>query len=159
MNESKVRLPFKNSFDVIHIGIDPGTTRIGLAYLLPRSNEAHAYEAISERNPDPIERISEVARLLSTVIHYYTVPTFCVIEGASFGNPYRQVELGEFRAAAVLWCKSKSIIPRMVAPLMIRKTVFGSGKIKAEDTWPELPGDAASALACAICSMKMEELK
>lgn len=150
---------FRNDAHIIHIGIDPGTTNIGIAFLLPENNRAMTYKINVEREPDPIKRISQVGTILGSVLFYYTVPTYCVIEGSSFGNPYRQTELGEFRAAAVLWCISKGIIPRLVAPLTIRKTVFGSGKIKAEEEWPELPGDAASALACAICSMKMEEVK
>lgn len=157
-------LPVENTAKVIHIGIDPGTAKIGIAIIFPHgetswlaeNGQARTYEVTVERDSDPVKRITEVAHILGYFLYYFTVPTYAVIEGSAFSKLYRQSELAEFRAATVLWCQSRGIIPRIMDIRTIRKSVFGSGKIRAEDQWPELPGDAASALACAICSMKME---
>lgn len=155
IDEYRIELDYPYS-NHIHIGIDPGTANIGVATLMPKSDVAFVYEITMERIADPILRILSVRELLSDIIWTFTVPTYALIEGSAFSKGYRQTELAEFRAAAVLWCTTKGIIPKLGNPQSIRKVVFGSAKKKAENVWPYIPGDAASALACSLYSIILE---
>lgn len=106
-------------------------------------------------------RMIESRKLLSSFWNYSFINTYppytfskkgVCIEGASFGDVYRQVELAEIRASAVLWSIEK-FYPEdvfLVPPSKIRKKVFGNGSIIGKDVWKkQLSPDAADALACA----------
>jgi len=142
----KIEPPFINLSEHTKMGIDPGTTKMGLAYIW--KNICHVYEIKIKRNPDPVGRILLTQDILSICFSMFDYAPLMTIEGSSFSG-YREVELAEVRASAVLWAVKHGITPQIVPPLSIRKNVFGSAKIRAEVRWSELPPDAASALACA----------
>lgn len=137
-----------------YIGIDPGTVHLGVAIIDASSIniKIHLYEVTIERSKDAVERIQATKFILTDVflgIYLIGNPKM-IIEGASYGNNFRQVELAEQRATMVLWALEHGITPSLISPLSIRKKVFGSAKIKAEDKWKGLaPPNALSALACA----------
>jgi len=137
----------------IYIGCDPGTSNLGIAIIdaVFDNPKIELYEIDIERSKDAVERIQTVRFILTDILFglHGQQNVKMIIEGASYGNNFRQVELAEQRATMVLWALDHSIIPSLISPLSIRKKVFGSAKIKAEDTWKELPPNAASALACA----------
>ena len=81
--------------------------------------------------------------------------TFAIVEGPSFGSPGRQADLAMARAAGLLALNYWGLQIKIVAPKSIRKSVFGSGLVRAEDVWREVAPDAASAIACAIAAGKM----
>ena len=137
-----------------YMGIDPGTACLGIAFLLP-NEQAVLYEFVIDRVLNPVSRMITAQEICQWVdwSHFYT-PDAIVIEGASFGDTHRQVELAEQRAAmALYWSKNKQV--EIVPPMSIRKQAFGSAKTKAVDVWPDFPKDAAVALSCAMCAYAM----
>lgn len=150
VEDVRIEPPFPNkSSEHIRFGLDPGTTKMGLAYIW--KNVCHVYEIKIIRDANPVVRILLAQDILSECFHFFDYAPLMTIEGSSFAG-YREVELAEIRASAVLWAVKHSIKPIIVPPLSIRKNVFGSAKIRAEVQWKELPPDAASALACAYFS-------
>lgn len=153
ITELKIDPPIKTTREENLFGVDPGTTHLGLAFIWRSS--CHIFEAKIVRSADPVERISLTQEIMNKcfTIHDYT--SFMTIEGSSFNSGYRQVELAEVRAAAVLWGLDHEMKTIIIPPMSIRKAVFGSAKLRAEIEWDlrKYP-NAASALACAYYSMK-----
>jgi Holliday junction resolvasome RuvABC endonuclease subunit len=136
------------------LGFDPGTTNLGIAVIEPEVNShATLFQIKLVRRKDAIERMRGIQYLMWDCINWLSYKYKAVIEGASFGNPYRQVELAEVRATIALWCldRGESMI---IPPNTIRKAVFGNGKIKAHEVWENLPPDAAAALSCAYYAVE-----
>lgn len=150
VNVLDIEPPFPDNYsEHVRFGVDPGTTKLGLAWIW--RNVGHVYEVNIIRKDNPVERILLTQEILSSCLNFFDYAPIMVIEGSSF-NGYRQTELAEVRASIVLWAINKAIKPMIVPPMSIRKNVFGSAKIKAEQQWPELPPDAASALCCCYYS-------
>lgn len=147
----KLEPPLPNTSEHVLFGVDPGTTKLGLAYLW--RNVCHIYEIKIKRNCDPVVRILLNQEIMSKCLRMFDFAPLMVIEGSSFANNYRQVELAEIRASSVLWAIQHGVKPSIIPPSSIRKKVFGSAKLRAEVEWDlrEYP-DAASALACAYYS-------
>ena len=150
--ELKINPLFPISVSQNVFGYDPGTVHSGVATIW--RNVIHIYEITQVRSPNPVERILIVQTIFSECCKMFDFAPIMIIEGSSFGSNYRNTELGEVRASAVLWAVSHGVKPKIVPPLTIRKTVFGSAKIKAEATWEDIPPNAASALACAYFGLK-----
>lgn len=129
-------------------GVDPGITNLGFAFISPRGGEL--YQCTLPSKQGAVDRIRDVRGLTTYLIALNPIPAFSCVEYAAHGAPYRQTALAESRAAALAALTDARAHPQTAAPLSIRKVVFGNGKIRAEETWPELPKDAASALACAL---------
>jgi len=138
------------------IGFDPGTVNMGIAEITSQKY-ANLYQIWRKRDENQVKRITDLHTVITECIGssalYYYKTVKVVIEGASFGNRYRQTELGEIRASAVLWFTGNLSYAQVeiVPPTSIRKEVFGSGKSKAHEQWTELEKfqDAAAALSCA----------
>ena len=147
----KLELPLSNTSEHVQMGVDPGTTRLGLAYIW--RNICHIYEVKIVRNPDAVVRILLMQDIMSECLQMFDFAPLMVIEGSSFGEHYRQVELAEIRASAVLWAIKHGVRPKIVPPSSIRKQVLGSAKLRPEIQWDlqEYP-NAANALACAYYS-------
>lgn len=152
ITEARIVPPFPVTTDHVLFGVDPGTTKMGLAYIW--KSVCHIYEIDIERSPDAVNRIILAQVIMSKCLIMFDYAPIMVIEGSSFSG-FREVELAEIRASCVLWAVGHGIKPHIVPPLTIRKGVFGSGKTKAEVQWANLPPDAASALACAYYSTKV----
>lgn len=139
-----------NYSEHVRFGVDPGTTKLGLAFLW--RNVCHIYQVSIRRNSDPVERILLTQRIMSRCLNMFDFAPYMIIEGSSFTG-YRQTELAEVRAAAVLWGIPHGIKSQIIQPLSVRKKVFGSAKLRAEVEWDLREySDAASALACAYCA-------
>ena len=138
--------------DVIKYGIDPGTTNIGIAYVHPTPNVAvMLYQVKLERADTTLGRILAIQNALTQCRLLIRNDARAVVEGASYGNKYRQVELAEVRAAIVIWFYRYGVLTDVVPPKTIRKVVFGNGNIK--NPWENLPDDVAAALGCAFYSI------
>jgi len=139
-------------------GYDPGTVNIGLAWTRSRSVMVAKLEM--ERIKNPVERMKEISRVMSEIevsmpqTHGFGVH---VIEGASFLDKFRQVELAEARATILWWIEAYEMgVTHIVPPVSIRKRVFGDVKIKATDFWEsDLPTDALAALSCLYRAMQL----
>lgn len=138
----------------IFMGIDPGTRNLGIAVLHTCNGnpECILFQVMMERSDDPITRTVGVGKLLSRCVNWFCFPMYACIEGASFGDRYRQVELAEVRAASMIWCDTHEFKTKVVPPLTIRKEIFGNARTKAREIWTGIPPDCADALGCAYFS-------
>lgn len=136
--------PFPNE---MRIGIDPGTVNLGIAVIKPDINSVKLYKIMLKRHKRALNRLLDVQRVLADTIGHFKPNSKAIIEGASYGNPYRQVELAEQRAAVLLWFHKYSIEADIISPLKIRKNVFGSAKIK--NPWG-IDDNCAAALGAAL---------
>jgi Holliday junction resolvasome RuvABC endonuclease subunit len=145
----KIELPLPNTSEHVLMGVDPGTTHLGLAYLW--RNVCHIYEVKIKRDNNPIARMLLTQEIMSQCISFFDYAPLMIIEGSSFGDQYRQVELAEVRTSAALWAIQHGIQPSIIPPSSIRKKVFGSAKFKAAQVWTELNAypNGCDALACA----------
>lgn len=154
IEEVRIEPPLpNNTSEHVRFGVDPGTTKMGLAFIWRSS--CHIFEVKITRSDNPVVRILLVHEIMDKCFTMFDYAPLMVIEGSSFANNYRQTELAEIRASAALWAVGHGIKPSIIPPLSIRKAVFGSAKLRAETEWDlrEYP-DAASALACAYFSTK-----
>lgn len=152
------------------ISADPGTTNMGLArlYSIDERDCATLWQIKIAREDNMLDRLTTANWIVQTCFnlpsHSYRMECpILVIEGASYGNNFRQVELAEQRAAIALWGFNKLQTIMVIPPLTIRETVFGFGKIKAHEAWQlegipksKQPNDALAALSCAYYGMMKE---
>lgn len=138
-----------------HFGVDPGTVNIGLAEF-GRANIITAFQIKMKRENDAVDRVKNFYAVMSECFHSFIIPSFMVIEGASYGDRYRQVELAEVRASAIFWGIHKQINSvRVYPPQSIRKLVFGSAKKSVKNFYEGIPLDCGAAIACAYASMSL----
>lgn len=133
----------------MRIGIDPGTTHIGIAQIDPSNNLARIWQINKHREENNWQRIINIQHLLKRLDMIFSASFDVIIEGASFGDRYRQVELAEIRASIALWFDQCGGRCHIIPPTKIRKQVFNNGKMKADQAWDGLPPDALAALSCA----------
>lgn len=142
-----------------YVGIDAGTTNLGVAFISPYTPNPCLYQIKIERSKDPIERIKlipEIWNNLQQVLSYYL---FVIIEGAAYmASPYRQAELAEIRTAfAIELMKFPGSTVKIENPKTIRKVILDSGLSKASVIWrtkeTEKMPDALDALCCAYYGM------
>lgn len=140
----------KNTNDV-YIGIDPGTANFGISTLY--RGYVDTWKIHFKRKSNPVDRMLEVREILCKFLTFFGTRTYVTVEGASYGDVYRQVELAEVRAACIWWAVDHKIDVKIAQPSEIRKVVFGNGTIKGKEIWKnQLSGDAADALVCAYYS-------
>lgn len=136
-----------------YVGLDSGTRHLGLAEL--DTHFINLWEITIIRDDTTGKRIQHIWNIMTSLL---SDPKTVVIEGASYADRFRQVELQDIRCGATSWAMNRlgNIEVMTVPPLTIRKTVFGSGKIK--NPWTELgiPNNAAAALGCALYPIMKE---
>jgi Holliday junction resolvasome RuvABC endonuclease subunit len=144
-----INLPAPLTESEQYIGIDPGTTHIGIAVYSPsqRMDTINLWEIEIERSNDAQIRAAYAWSILYPTIGHRLGGKAC-IEGAAYGNPYRQVELAEQRGVFLAWFMYYGIPAILIPPITIRKVVFGNGKVKAQEYWDTIPPNAACALSC-----------
>ena len=77
-------------------GIDPGTTNLGIATVHPAPNATiMLYQITMKRENRAIDRMIAIRKKLTQCIQWFGEDPQAIIEGASFGNRYRQVELAD----------------------------------------------------------------
>ncbi len=152
IQELKIAPPFPEIIaDRTWFGVDPGTTRLGLAFLW--RSVCHIFEIKMIRNENVVLRVLRMQEIMGLCFHMFDYAPLMIIEGSSYSG-FREVELAEIRASAILWAIEHGIEPTVIPPKKIRKKVFGNGNTKADEVWSNLPPNAASALACAYYCMK-----
>ena len=132
----------------MRVGIDPGTRNLGIAVIRPDNESVTLYKIVLERHKNALLRLLDVQEVLGRTIGHFTPNCGAIIEGASYGNFYRQVEMAEQRAGMLLWFYKYGIEAELIPPLSIRKVVFGSAKIK--NPWEMVDDNCAAALACCL---------
>ena len=139
----------------MRIGIDPGTVNLGIAIVRPNNKIVNLYKITLKRHKKALLRLLDVQQVLGHIIGHFSENSIAIIEGASYGATYRQVELAEVRAAMMLWFHEHNIEPHLVPPSTIRKSTFGHGRTK--NPWDNLPDDLAASLGCAFYTIPKEE--
>jgi Holliday junction resolvasome RuvABC endonuclease subunit len=132
------------------VGVDPGTTNLGICVLWDQLKIFNLYKVTIERDANPVQRILDAQQIMSACVNSYPYTINVGIEGASFGDNFRQVELAEQRASIALWASNRNFNVSIMPPNTIRKKAFGSAKIKAHEIWTNIPQDCAAALSCAL---------
>ena len=131
----------------MRIGCDPGTRNLGIAVIRPDNESVKLYKIVLTRHKNALLRLLDVQKVLGHTIGHFTLDSKAIIEGASYGNFYRQVEMAEQRAGMLLWFHRCGIEADLIPPLSIRKNVFGNARIK--NPW-DIDNNCAAALACAL---------
>lgn len=142
------------------LGIDPGDRNMGMAHLVPGGYLVAAQIRLGDAD-NAVERLMASAQVVREITSDWLIDfkgLKTAIECAAYSKLYGQVALAENRSGAIqallMAGADRILVP---SPGTIRKVVFGSAKIKAEEQWPELgePGhhDAASALAVALYAL------
>jgi Holliday junction resolvasome RuvABC endonuclease subunit len=152
----------RNLQDKKFFGIDPGSTNLGLSevrvFYSGIMTKAILYQIKMPRTK-LVDRIDQLDKVLSKCFNTFVLgkdKMFAVIEGASYGSMYRQTELAEVRAIIAEWLKRNGVgVIQVVPPTSIRKRVFGSGKVLAQDAFitDENIPDAVTALSCVYYAM------
>lgn len=151
--------------DKAYFGFDPGTTNLGIAFRT--GYMINLIQVEIQRDKNAVIRMDNLGFVLSYLrVHMEELPanTSVVIEGASFGDNFRQAELAECRATITCWMKGHRISDiHIVPPATIRKAVFGLGRTKAHQFWTDLeipiPNDALAALSCLYYADYLEKEK
>jgi len=132
----------------LYIGVDPGTVHLGICVLW--ETRITLYQVSITRSANPIIRMQDAQQIMGECIHAHPYTAVMCIEGASFADKYRQVELAEMRASIAWWGLNKKFRIEILPPNSIRKIVFNNGKLKAHEVWENIPQDCAAALSCAL---------
>ena len=78
----------------MRIGIDPGTVNLGIAVIRPKQ-AVKLYKVTLKRHKKALLRLLAVQQVLGHTIGHFGYNSIAIIEGASYGAVYRQVELAE----------------------------------------------------------------
>jgi len=144
VNLPKIQIPKQTIF-----GIDPGSTKLGLASI-SHLGFINLWMCNIVRDRNAITRIKQYRELLSFCFNSYSFHSMIFIEGASYDSNYRQVELEQMRTTACIWGIDHGFDVYIIPPQSVRKQIFGNGKTSAHNVWTNIPKDTAAALSCAL---------
>jgi Holliday junction resolvasome RuvABC endonuclease subunit len=152
----KKEYPIPDSYTTF-VGIDPGTRNMGIAIIHDRIGKA--FDILIPKAPDRVASMLMIQECIGYILNGWQDGIskgrwIVAVEDAAFGMKFGQVPLAESRAAAMLFFASKTQNVQIVAPMRVRKAVFGNGKIKAHDVW-EIAPNAGAALSLALFGQLM----
>ena len=139
--------------DKVCCGVDPGSAKMGVTVyagdtlFLSQINFRPEKDSIAK-----MLRVCEVVR--NCVLPYTKNLSTAVVEGASYGSPFGQVNLSEARSAAILTLLQLGFNVSKVAPTKIRLLALGNGKEKGEKFF-DFPPDALASFLCCIAATKL----
>ena len=130
--------------------------------ILRSGGTGETYEIELPAQPDALSRMHSVREMIEWILetyldkHAHSKEIRSVVEDSGYSMPFGQTQLAEARAMAMLTLDKFGIKVAVIVPNSVRKTVFGSAKIMADEIWKEfIPGNAASSVAMAICASKL----
>lgn len=179
MTRAKLVLDPPLVHDLGGVGIDPGQTNMGMAFVY--RGHADIYQIKMPSHLDSTSRIQASAIVAQYILGLQIGPEKdwldfrgnrcqCVIEGAAFGAIDGQVALAENRTTIAIEAMREYLPVLIVPPSEIKMHIFGKGNMRAKEFWPFLKirdekekldrDDAAAALACAFYAyaLKRKEL-
>jgi crossover junction endodeoxyribonuclease RuvC len=147
------------------IGLDPGLQRTGWGVVDSTSGGRLSYVAhgvvTSNARQALAERLRELYDALGEVLRLYEPHEAAVEETFVNKNPSSTLKLGQARAIAMLAPAMYGIAVAEYTPNLVKKSIVGTGHAQKEQvammvrtllpTAGEVDGDAADALAVAIC--------
>ena len=139
------------------IGADPGL-QLGVSYIA--SNDvAYTFRTYVDRSILSVSDMLGVFYNVPLLVQNFVSPiTPVVVEGPAHGAKYGQALLGEIRGALIRGFRGAGFNNvSEVAPLQIRKRVFGKGLTQPMEFWKaagfiKADKDSADALSMAICA-------
>jgi len=148
---------------MIILGIDPGTTRIGWAFLkVGRKNILPLDYGCWELNVTTQgERLEKIAKNISKAIKQYH-PAYMAIEKIFFfRNAKTAMEISEAKGVIILTARKNHLSYIELSPLEIKQNLTGYGRARKKDVQKAVqfifslkeipqPDDAADALAIAL---------
>lgn len=139
----------------IFIGLDPGSVNMGLA-ILSRAGATLFQVKLPSGETDAMYRIDLVQRVVVELIQphlFKATPVAAVVEQAAYAALYGQTTLAEARTAGAIALRQAGVpLIQLLTPYTIRKLVHGDNRARSQELWPDVPPDAGSALACALCA-------
>ncbi len=151
---------------MIILGIDPGTTRIGIGIIKKiKSNPEYIWHECLEigEETDLSERLEIIHKKLKTIIKKFK-PRYSAVEQLFFfKNAKTAISVGHARGVILLTLKNAKIPVFEFTPLQVKQSVTGYGKAEKKQVqkmvqtilkMEKLPksDDAADALAVALCA-------
>lgn len=137
-------LPF-NATKVV--GVDPG---VNFGMTMIDGTEILCYHGKLKTNPSKLEYAVMAHALITNMIDdgLMTNAHF-VLEGAAFNKTFGQVQLAEVRTGFYMGMRHFDLV-EVIAPMSVRKQVFGDGRTQPMDIWPTLNHNAADSLSIAL---------
>lgn len=139
------------------IGVDPGL-KLGVAYV-GGTDIAYSFRCYVNRGiVDTVNLLAIFQAVPELFVTFASISTPTVVEGPAHNARYGQPLLGQIRGALLLGFHNAGFESvSEVAPLQIRKRVFGEGRIQPVEFWQSagfIPADkdSADALSMAICA-------
>ncbi len=131
------------------LGVDPGVN-FGIT-ILDKDRVLVFNGKLKKQETNKIE-YAQLARLVvgALIEDFDMAECPMVIEGAAFNKRFGQVNLGEVRAGYYLGMRDYTNHVDVVAPMTVRKAVFGDGRIQPGDIWPTINHNGADSLAIAL---------
>jgi len=151
---------------MVILGIDPGTTRIGIGIIKKiKSNPEYIWHECLEigEETDLSERLEIIHKKLKTIIKKFK-PRYSAVEQLFFfKNAKTAISVGHARGVILLTLKNAKIPVFEFTPLQVKQSVTGYGKAEKKQVqkmvqtilkMEKLPksDDAADALAVALCA-------
>ena len=150
--------------DTIHIGIDPGTHRIGFGVVSVRGDRLDPveYGVIENTGTDRVAHMRHVESGLESLVARWS-PSSVGVERLFFStNRKTAMAVGEMRGVILATVSRLDVPVREFTPLEIKRMVCGYGKADKAQVQrmvrtilriaePIRPDDAADALAIALC--------
>jgi hypothetical protein len=136
------------------VGVDPGKNW-GLSTLSPYPNEQlggmmlNTWWGTFPTQEHDYDYFQVVMEFIDEWFPKKHPAKIALTEGAAYGAQYKQPMLEDIRLGFLMAFRTLGMEVDYVSPLKSRKAVFGSGKIKASDTWLSIGGNGADS--GAIC--------
>lgn len=152
---------------MIAMGVDPGTSVTGYAFLEERAGRIRVleYGVVRNRSTDPLpKRLEKIHRELGALIDAYS-PGALALESIFHAKFARAaMVLGHARGAIMVAAESRGIPVAEYAPSLVKKAAVGRGGASKPQVAALMqshlqlrdlptPADAADALAVAFCHL------
>ncbi len=155
---------------MIILGIDPGTTRIGWAFLNVGRKKIVPidYGCWELKTFDPGRRLEKIAQNLNRAIKNYH-PSYMVIEKIFFfKNAKTVMKISEAKGVIILIAQKNHLPYLELTPLEVKQNITGYGRAEKKDVQKAVqvffslkeipkPDDAADALAIALAGLRKIE--
>jgi hypothetical protein len=136
------------------VAIDPGVN-FGMTTI--SDGDVWIYNGKLKQCKTSLEYSWEAFGLISSVLYMVSrLNVRVVIEGAAYNKTFGQVGLADVRAGFYLGAREVLGSPDniyIVAPMTVRKKVFGDGRYQAGDAFPLLNHNAADSVGIAFWAM------
>lgn len=151
---------------MIILGIDPGTTRVGWAFLRTQKKDIRPidYGCLEIHKETQAERLEIIAKSINILIKKHKPALMAMEKIFFFKNAKTAMSISEARGVILLTAQKNKLKCVELTPLEIKQNLIGYGRANKKDvqktvqcffslaTLPQ-PDDAADALAVALAGI------